>query len=117
MRQVSLLVVTLLLLWNVAPVHAQRTTGEISGRVLDESGASLPGVEVMISGAGIPGTPIVITTESGSYRFPVLPAGEYEVTYVLLGFTTAKYQVRVTVGQTLDMNVTMKVNALQETIM
>ena len=38
---------------------AQRTTGEIIGKVIDESGSVLPGVTVTLRGAGVAGAPTV----------------------------------------------------------
>jgi hypothetical protein len=59
----------------------------------------------------------VTTSETGAYRFPVLPAGVYALEFTLEGFGTAKYDaLRVAVGQTVDLNVTMKINALNETL-
>ena len=102
--------------WS-APAYAQRTTGEIAGKVVDESGGTLPGVTVTLHGEGVPGAPSVVTSEIGGYRFPVLPAGAYTLEFALEGFGTAKYEaVRVSVGQTIDLNVTMKVSALEETL-
>jgi len=101
----------------IPAAYAQRTTGEISGKVIDESGLTLPGVTVMLHGEGVPGAPSVVTSETGAYRFPVLPAGAYELEFALEGFGTAKYEaIRVAVGQTIDLNVTMKVSALNETL-
>jgi len=44
---------SLLALAIAAPVAAQRTTGEIIGRIVDESGSVLPGVTVTLRGAGV----------------------------------------------------------------
>ena len=62
-----------------APAYAQRTTGTIIGTVTDESGAVLPGVTVTLKGAGVAGTPTTVTREAGTYRFPSLPPGEYNL--------------------------------------
>jgi hypothetical protein len=117
MGRVSSFVVALLVcLWTV-PAFAQRTTGEISGRVVDESGAALPGVEATIHGAGVPGAPFVVTSETGAYRFPVLPAGSYEIEFALQGFASSKIEaIQVAVGQTVDLNLTLKISSVQETV-
>lgn len=115
-----------LLLWGLCilmlagaavPALAQRPTGEIFGKVIDESGGVLPGVTVTIHGAGVAGAPSVVTTEAGVYRFPVLPPGTYDLEYVLTGFATLKRDgILVNVGGTVELNVPMKVSTLQETI-
>jgi hypothetical protein len=108
---------SLLALAIAAPVAAQRTTGEIIGRIVDESGSVLPGVTVTLRGAGVPGAPTSVTNETGSYRFPLLPPGTYSVEYTLTGFTTLKReQIPVAVGQTVELDVSMKVGALEESI-
>ena len=77
---------------------AQRTTGEIIGRVTDASGAVLPGVTVTLRGAGVAGAPTAVTSENGLYRFPVLPPGPI-VDFALQGFTTVRREgVQVAVG-------------------
>jgi len=67
--------VLLLAFGLAAPAAAQRTTGEIIGRIVDESGSVLPGGTVTLRGAGVAGTPAVVSSETGTYRFPVLPSG------------------------------------------
>lgn len=43
---------SLLALAVAMPAAAQRTTGEIIGKIVDESGSVLPGVTVTLRGAG-----------------------------------------------------------------
>jgi hypothetical protein len=96
---------------------AQQTTGEIIGRITDDSGGILPGVTVTIRGVGVPGAPTITSSETGVYRFPVLPPGTYELEFALQGFTTLKRAgVPVRVGQTVEIDVTMAVGALAEMI-
>ena len=107
----------LILLAIAGPARAQRTTGEIIGKVTDESGAILPGVSVTLRGATVAGTPTTVTSESGVYRFPVLPPGTYDVEYVLQGFATVKREgILVSVGSTIELDVTLKVSTLTETV-
>src|SRR6185295_16046461 len=77
----------------------------------------LPGVTVTIRGAGVAGAPTVVTSETGTYRFPVLPPGTYNLEYTLAGFTTLKREaIPVAVGSTVELDVSMKVGALEESI-
>jgi hypothetical protein len=101
----------------VTPVLAQRTTGEIIGRVTDESGAILPGVTVTLRGAGVAGAPTAVTSDAGAYRFPVLPPGTYDLEFVLQGFATVKREeVPVAVGGTVELDVRLAVGALEESV-
>src|SRR5213593_1206263 len=107
--------VVLLALGLATPVAAQRTTGEIIGKVVDESGSVLPGVAVTLRGAGVAGAPTAVTSETGVYRFPVLPPGTYDLEYVLQGFTTLRREViPVAVGSTVELDVTLKVSTVSE---
>jgi hypothetical protein len=107
----------LILLAVAGPARAQRTTGEIIGKVTDESGAILPGVSVTLRGATVAGTPTTVTGDSAVYRFPVLPPGTYDLEYVLQGFGTVKREgILVAVGSTIELDVTLKVSTLTETV-
>ena len=100
-----------------APATAQRTTGEIIGKVTDDSGAVLPGVAITLRGAAIAGTPSTVTSETGVYRFPVLPPGTYEVEYALAGFGTLKREgIPIAVGSTVALDVVLKISTLEEAI-
>src|SRR5882762_3615498 len=98
------------LLWS-SPAFAQRTTGEIFGKITDESGLALPGVTVTLRGAGVAGAPTVVTSETGTYRFPVLPPGTYDLDYVLPGFAPQKRAaIEVAVGAIVEIELSMKVS-------
>jgi hypothetical protein len=116
-RTSVVVVLTLALAAAASLAHAQRTTGEIIGKVTDTSGSVLPGVTVTLRGAGVPGQPTVVTGDSGNYRFPVLPPGSYEIEYTLAGFATLKHEgVVVAVGATVELVSAMKIGGLAETI-
>src|SRR5262245_41385531 len=79
-----LLVAFGVLLTFAVPTYAQN--GSISGTVVDESGAVVPGATVTMTG------PIVRQTTSGpggEYRFANLPGGTYQINVVLSGFAPA----------------------------
>src|SRR6188474_3656487 len=97
-------VVVLLSFGLATSAAAQRTTGQIIGKIVDESGSVLPGVTVTLRGAGVAGAPTVVTSETGAYRFPVLPPGTYSVEYTLTGFTTLKREnIPVAVGSVVEL--------------
>src|SRR5512132_3466117 len=101
----------LLLLAAAVPsrVHAQgggaSTTGAIQGRVVDPSGAVLPGVTVTASSAAMMGTQAQVTSEAGAYRSPDVPPGIYRVTFELSGFRTVRREgIQVGLGFTATVN-------------
>jgi hypothetical protein len=107
-----------LLLGAALPLEAQVQTGSILIRVTDEQGGAVPGVTVRLtSSALVAGTATGVTDAGGAYRFPSLPPGVYAVTFELQGFQTVEREnVNVQVGQTIPLDLTMRVAALAETV-
>ncbi len=102
-----------------APIFAQTTsTGAIVGKAVDKTGAVIPGVEVTISSpAMIGGSRNAPTDETGSYRFTLLVAGAYRVSFGLPGFKTLNIDnVGVTPGATMTINGTMEVSTVAEEV-
>jgi hypothetical protein len=97
--------------------YAQQTTGEIFGRVVDSSGAVLPGVTVTVSGPALIQPFVTTTSENGTYRAPELPAGTYQVTFELPGFRTLVRQgIQITIGFRAPVNAELELSTVQETI-
>src|SRR6476659_51521 len=67
---------------------AQTSSGSITGRVVDATGAALPGVTVTATNTRTGFTRSVVTDAEGRYTFPSVPIGPYNVTAELSGFTT-----------------------------
>src|SRR4051812_18789135 len=87
---------TALLLVSVLIARAQTNVGRISGTVTDSSGAAIVDCAVeAIDAAGVKQS--VRTDSSGSYVFPSLPAGTYEVRVEQAGFRASRQT-----GLTLD---------------
>src|SRR5713226_3243509 len=76
-------------------------TGALTGRVMDSSGAILPGVMVTVTSADTAQSRSVITGESGSYAVSLLPPGNYTVKFELTGFHSVEVPaVKVNVTET-----------------
>ncbi|HMF94125.1 MAG TPA: TonB-dependent receptor [Vicinamibacterales bacterium] len=98
-------------------VHAQQQTGEIFGRVTDQSGAVMPGVTVTVTGPVLLQPLTAVTSEAGTYQFPRLEIGGYTVRFELTGFkTVVSEDVRVTVGYSAQINAVLGVSTVEETI-
>jgi hypothetical protein len=97
---------------------AQEQTGALEGKVIDASGAVLPGVSVTIAGpALLGGSRTVATSGTGSYRIPILPVGTYRVSFELAGFKTKNYEaVRIQAGTTYTVNATLEVAGIEEAV-
>ncbi|HUE84845.1 MAG TPA: carboxypeptidase regulatory-like domain-containing protein [Vicinamibacterales bacterium] len=93
------------------------TTGSINGRVVDGSGAALPGVTIEAASPSMQGVRTTVSSQDGSFRIPAVPPGEYIITFNLPGFATVSREgVRITLGFTATLNIVMQVAALQETV-
>ena len=118
-KQVFIFVSLLVLLTVPSALLAQSqfTTGGIAGTVTDESGAVMPGVTVTLSGERVAGSQTFVTGPRGSYRFTGLPPGAYDLTYEMDGFATlSREQITVSVGGTVDLNVTLQLSNVAETV-
>src|SRR5688572_5338577 len=93
------------------------STGTIQGRVADSQAAVLPGVTVTATSPSALGAQTTVTSETGNYRFPAVPPGEYELTYELAGFNSLKRSgIAITLGFTANVNVELALATLQETV-
>ncbi len=113
----GLLVVLALVAGFTAPAFAQGTTGGVTGRVLDDQGAAVPGVTVTAKNSETGFARTVTSDAEGTYRLSALPVGVYDITAELQGFATVDRRgVTVNVGQTLTLDVTLKLASLAETV-
>ncbi|HEV2719508.1 MAG TPA: TonB-dependent receptor, partial [Thermoanaerobaculia bacterium] len=96
---------------------AQTSSGSVTGRVVDASGAALPGVTVTATNTKTGFNRSVVTDAEGHYTFPALPIGTYNVLAELAGFTTVTTRnVEVQVATASNINVTLKQAPVAEQI-
>ncbi len=84
------------LLLAAAGAEAQQSAGTVSGTVVDESGAVLPGANVQLIGPGT--NKFAVTGSDGRYTFTGVPAGTHRVTAALIGFGTVTNESVVVSG-------------------
>ena len=90
-------------------------TGEVQGKVQDENGSSLPGVEIIARSPSLQGSRSVLSSKSGEFRLPLLPVGTYDLTFRLEGFQTlVQKEVIVRLGQVTSLTATLKLSAIKE---
>jgi hypothetical protein len=96
---------------------AQQTTGTITGRVVDQQGAAIPGATITAKNLANGFTRTEVSDTEGVYRLAALPVGIYEVNAELQGFSTvSKKDVEVNVAQVVAVEFALKVAALAETV-
>jgi hypothetical protein len=97
--------------------QAQGTGGTISGTVLDQSRASVPGAAVSVRNLDTGVSRSAATGVDGRFSFPGLPVGRYELTAEAKGF--AKYvrgPVTLVLNQEAVVNPEMQTATVQQTI-
>src|SRR6184192_1893665 len=102
---------------TVASSQTQITTGTIQGTVTDTNGANVPGANVEIKNLETNLTKTLTTDEGGRFVVLALPPGKYSVTVSKQGFATAVAEkLDLTVGQTLNLPVAMKISSVEERV-
>jgi len=108
------------------PVGAQEQSGSIEGVIRDAQGGAVVGATVVarmgsaletknerVYGPGVQ----TVTDATGTYRFPALPPGRYELTASLSGFAPSKVSnVDLRLGRQLSINLTLSPGGVTETV-
>src|SRR5688500_8123177 len=98
-----------------AAAEAQQT-GAITGRVVDTSGAVLPGVTVEARSDVLPTPRVTTTGPEGDYRLPALQPGTYTLKFELSGMQTVSRQAMVQLGHDTVADATLGVGMLVEAV-
>ena len=113
----TLLVLTLVAALTSAPAHAQiGGAANVGGAVVDDSGAALPGATVTVANSATGRVQIIVTGTDGRYRAVALPPGPYLITAELQGFATTRRTIVLVVGADANLDITLGVAALAETV-
>jgi len=97
--------------------RAQQGTSEIGGKALDDQGAVLPGVTVIITNEGTGLTREITTGADGSFFASQLVPGRYKISARLPSFRAFERSGLVlAIGQRLTVNVTLSLGAIEETV-
>ncbi|MBS7230227.1 TonB-dependent receptor [Flavobacterium psychroterrae] len=81
-----------------------QTQNKISGKVLDDSGATVPGANVSIKETG----KSTVTDENGGYSFSNIEAGNYTIIATNVGYKTFEKKVAIKEGESLDVNLLLE---------
>src|ERR1700704_4109742 len=88
----------------------------IQGTVTDKSGAVVSGAQVVAKNKATDLTRTATTSETGYYRFELLPVGTYTVTVTKAGFGTVAQTVETLIGQVATVNAELKPGTTSEVI-
>ena len=96
-------------------LHAQDyTTAVITGTVTNQDGQPLQGVRVTIESPALLGVRSTATDSRGIFRVPLLPNGEYTITYILNNYITRKQTMRIIAGSTANASISLTAIGAQE---
>ncbi|MCA1631079.1 MAG: carboxypeptidase regulatory-like domain-containing protein [Acidobacteria bacterium] len=117
LRTLKLALALAAVLVGTAVGASAQTTGSISGSVLDEKGAAIPGATVTARNTQTNSPRTTQTDSDGRYSFQNMPVGNYEVTVEATNF--AKYVqtgIQLLLNQPAVIDVTMKAGGVQEVV-
>jgi hypothetical protein len=97
--------------------QTQITSGVVQGTVVDPSGAVVPGAEIEARNTDTNVKKTVNTGDDGRFVFLALAPGPYTFTVKKSGFATLlQDKVEVTVGQSVNLRLTMTISGASETV-
>lgn len=104
MKKFQRSVVCILILFAAAafavPAFSQETTGAVEGVVKDATGAVIPRASIVLTGEKLIGNKVILTDNSGYYRFVNIDPGTYTITVTAPGFSVLKRDnVAIEVGR------------------
>jgi hypothetical protein len=107
----------LLTLLVAMSASAQQGTTELRGRVIDPQGAVLPGVTVVVRNQETGMFRETVSGQDGTFIASGLVPGTYQVNAELTGFKKfERKDLRLEVGKTSSIDVTMAVGTVEETV-
>jgi outer membrane receptor protein involved in Fe transport len=94
-----------------------QSTGTLSGVVTDNSGAVMPGATVTVTSQATGQVRTATSGSDGFFTVPLLPPGVYNLVVTLSGFNTHKREgVRVSVSESVRVNVQLAIGQLEESV-
>jgi hypothetical protein len=105
------------IVFGALPMLAQFDTGTITGTVTDASGAIVASASITVTNVGTGFQKTLVTNQTGNFVASSLPYGTYVVATHATGFAESKSQpVLLSVGATVQVNLTLAVAASQESV-
>src|SRR6266545_7310639 len=98
------------ILFGVLSALAQSDRGAITGAITDQGGGVMPGVSVVATNLATNQELRTVSTETGNYTIPAIPAGTYSLTVEHPAFRKfVQTGITVQVAQTARIDVVLQV--------
>ena len=95
---------------------SQETRAAVSGRVVDSTGAVVPGVPIRLLHLATGVSRATESNASGNYSAPLLPIGIYQVTAEKVGFRRFGQNIELRTADEVQLDITLEVGAMTESI-
>ncbi len=99
-----------------AGAQAVATSAALAGRILDSSGAPVPGATVIATNLARSQSWQAVSDDRGAYRFPFLAVGNYRVDVKLSGFAPVSQEIELAVGTAMDLPIVLTVAGVTESV-
>src|SRR5262245_1324177 len=96
--------------------YAQVINATLSGTVTDATGALIPGVEITATQTETGVMSTAVTNESGTYQFPSLQPGPYQVAASLAGFQGQIFRITLGTSQQIRQNFALQVGTVAQSV-
>ncbi|MDR3724896.1 MAG: carboxypeptidase-like regulatory domain-containing protein [Terracidiphilus sp.] len=91
-------------------MYAQNSSAAVTGTVMDETGARLPGTQIVLTNVETNVTRVTVSNGAGAYNFVSVPPARYRLTFSLPTFQTQEVSpFNVSVDQTVNIDSMLKV--------
>ena len=112
-----LFVLTLTLGQWTSTAHAQATTAQMLGKVIDQTGAVIPNAKIDVQNTGTGLERVVTSSSTGEYVIPSLPVGTYQLKAAAAGFKSyAQTGLVLEDGQNARVDVILQIGSASETV-
>jgi len=91
-------------------------TATLAGKVTAEDGAGLPGITIRLESESLQGVREISTATTGDFLAPLLPAGEYTVTFQADGMQRVSRAVTLRAASTVRLDQRMQPAAVAESM-
>ncbi|MGI8772688.1 MAG: carboxypeptidase regulatory-like domain-containing protein [Acidobacteriaceae bacterium] len=96
---------------------AQSVRGSLAGNITDPSGGLIAGAQITATNSTSGYSLKTVSTSAGTYRFPEMPLGLYDISVAAKGFSTqVQHGVQVTIGSVSAVNVVLQVGGAETTV-
>jgi hypothetical protein len=115
--RLTLFVLAFLALSALAAFAQGGATSSLTGTVTDETGAVIPGADVVVKNDATGTTFTAVTDGTGSFTIPAIPPGTFTATVSLQGFKTVVLKdVIVSVGVAASVKAVLQLGGIEETV-